>query len=243
MRRCGKRLSAAARELREEIRHGITTYDLDMLAGDKFKKFGIRPAFLNYGHPPFKGRICVSINNEIVHGLPSKKKIIENGDILSLDIGASMDGFYTDMAFTVGVGRISRKAKDIIKVTRRALEAGTECMRVGKRLFDISHAIQKVAEESGYSVVRDLVGHGIGRKLHEQPQVPNYGKKGTGPLLKAGMVFAIEPMLNMGSGGIMTSEDEWTVLTLDGSISCHFENTVAVTSAGPERLTGIELEV
>ncbi len=239
MRRCGRKLSGIAALLKESIVNGMTTYELDMIAADIFKDCGLKPAFLNYGIPPFKGRICVSINDEIVHGLPSKKKKIKNGDIVSVDLGGVLEGFHSDMAFTVGIGRINSKAKNLIDTTRRALEAGISRMHAGNRLSDVSSSIQEVAEESGYSVVRDLVGHGIGKKLHEHPQVPNYGRKGSGPLLKPGMVFALEPMLNEGSHDIKTDNDSWTVRTLDGTLSCHFENTVAVTESGPEKITDL----
>ncbi len=233
-------LSGIAARLKDSIMHDMTTYELDLFAADLFRDCGLEPAFLNYGIPPFKGRICISINDEIVHGLPSKKKKIKNGDIVSVDLGGVLEGFYTDMAFTVGIGRINSKAKDLIDTTRCSLEAGASQLKPGNRLSDISYSIQKVAEKAGYSVVRDLVGHGIGKKLHEHPQVPNYGKKGSGPVLQPGMVFALEPMLNEGGCEIKTDKDAWTVRTCDGTMSCHFENTVAVTKSGPKKITDLQ---
>ncbi|MGM0568007.1 MAG: type I methionyl aminopeptidase [Elusimicrobiota bacterium] len=239
MRRCGSLLSRIACRLMDEIADGISTYDLDRISEEEFKKKRLKPAFLNYGNPPFKGRICASINEEIVHGLPSKKKRVKNGDIISIDLGGVLEGFYTDMAFTRGVGRIKKSTKKLIDTTREALRQGTENMKEGNRLYDISYSIQQVAEDAGYSVVRDLVGHGVGKDLHEYPRVPNFGKKGKGPLLKTGMVFALEPMLNEGGSQIVCMDDEWTVATADGRLSCHFENTVALTSGGPESITNI----
>ncbi|MBN2407959.1 MAG: type I methionyl aminopeptidase [Elusimicrobia bacterium] len=239
MHDCGQKLSEIARELKEMIRPGINTAEIDIKARKLFKKNKLRPAFLNYGSPPFPATICTSINEEVVHGIPSPGRVLEEGDIISVDIGGVWKGFFTDMAFTAGVGSISEEKKRLLSVTRKALESGTEKMCEEFKLFDVSWTIQQVAENAGYSVVRELVGHGIGRKLHESPQVPNYGRKGTGIKLEKGLVLAIEPMLNMGTHRIKVKDDKWTIETEDGKCSCHFENTVAVTSGGPRILTGI----
>lgn len=235
----GQLLSEIARELKNMVRPGITTMDMDKKARRLFKKKHVGPAFLNYGNPSFPAAVCTSINQEIVHGIPSKERVLIEGDIISVDIGGIWQGFYTDMAFTVGVGKIGKKKKDLISVTRKALEAGTSKMYTNNKLYDISWVVEQVAKKAGYSVVRDLVGHGIGRKLHEPPQVPNYGKKNTGINLQEGLVIALEPMFNMGTYKIKTKEDAWTVETADGQISCHFENTVAITKKGPKDLTDL----
>ncbi len=235
----GQLLSEIARELKNMVSSGITTMHLDKKARKLFKKKKLLPAFLNYGNPPFPATICTSVNEEIVHGIPSMDKVLKEGDIISIDIGGIWQGFYTDMAFTVGVGKIGKKEKDLIEVTKKALEMGISKMYTNNKLYDISHAIQQVAESAGYSVVKDLVGHGIGRKLHEPPQVPNYGRKNTGLILKSGMVLALEPMINVGKYNIRTKEDNWTVVTEDGQLSCHFENTVAITEKGHRNLTDL----
>lgn len=235
----GQLLSEIARELKNMVSPGITTMHLDKKARKLFKKKKLLPAFLNYGNPPFPAVICTSVNEEIVHGVPSMDKVLKEGDIISIDIGGIWQGFYTDMAFTVGVGKIGKKEKDLIEVTKKALEMGISKMYTNNKLYDISHAIQQVAESAGYSVVKDLVGHGLGRKLHEPPQVPNYGRKNTGLILKSGMVLALEPMINVGKYNIRTKEDNWTVVTEDGQLSCHFEKTVAITEKGHRNLTDL----
>lgn len=240
MHTCGQLLSEIAWELNNMVHPGITTMDMDKKARKLFKKKNVVPAFLNYGNPPFPAAICSSINQEIVHGIPSKDRVLKDGDIISIDIGGIWQGFYTDMAFTVGIGRIGKKEKDLIRVTQKALETGTSKMYTNNKLYDISWAIQQVAQKAGYSVVRDLVGHGIGRKLHESPQVPNYGKKNTGIDLQVGVVIALEPMFNAGTYKIKTKEDTWTIETADGQLSCHFENTVAITKKGPKKLTELQ---
>ncbi|MFH1414929.1 MAG: type I methionyl aminopeptidase [Elusimicrobiota bacterium] len=233
----GHLLSEIAGELKEMAAVGITTMDIEKKARELFGKKKVEPAFLNYGDPPFPATICTSINDEIVHGIPSYDRELSDGDILSVDLGGIWNGFYTDMAFTVGVGNLGNEQTRIMDITREALETGTSKMYTNNKLYDISWSIQRVAEDAGFSVVRCLVGHGVGRSLHEPPQVPNYGKKGTGMTLKKGMVFALEPMLNAGTYMVKTKDDNWTVVTADGRLSCHFENTVAVTDGEPRKLT------
>ncbi|MDH5174278.1 MAG: type I methionyl aminopeptidase, partial [Elusimicrobiota bacterium] len=213
---------------------GITTGELDRVASTLIKIHKARPAFL--GFRGFPASICTSVNDQIVHGIPGNYRLRE-GDIISLDFGVIHQGYYSDMAITLPVGDISENAQKLIAVTESALANGISQMVPGNRLYDISSAIQECAESNGFSVVRDLVGHGIGQKMHEEPQIPNFGKRSTGPYLKAGMVFALEPMVNMGGYDIRTLDDNWTVVTADGSLSCHFEHTVAITDNGPEILT------
>ncbi|NMA51895.1 MAG: type I methionyl aminopeptidase, partial [Peptococcaceae bacterium] len=208
--------------------------ELDRLAEDFILKAGGTPAFKGlYGFPC---SICASINEEVVHGIPSLRKL-ENGDIISIDVGAEINGYFGDSAVTLPVGDVSREALDLIKVTEECLYRGIEQARDGNRLYDISHAVQTWAEDHGYGVVRDYVGHGIGTKMHEDPQVPNFGRPGRGPRLKAGMTLAIEPMINMGTHEVRTLSNNWTVVTQDGKLSAHFEHTVAITDNEPEILT------
>jgi len=235
----GKKLAEIAEELKRSVRAGISTMDLETYARKLFSRAGLVPAFLNYGTPPFPATVCTSINEEIVHGIPSATRVLRERDLISIDLGGVWKGFYVDMAFTCGVGSISTEAERLISVTEKALEKGISKMYTNNKLYDISWAIEQVAVGAGYSVVRELVGHGIGRKLHEPPQVPNYGKKGTGVTLKPGMVFALEPMFNVGTWNIDIKDDDWTVATADGKLSCHFEHTVAVTAEGPQVLTRI----
>ena len=234
MRRSGQITARLSQKLTEKVKPGVTTKELDRVASTLIKTHKARPAFL--GFRGFPASICTSVNNQIVHGIPGSYRLRE-GDIISLDFGVVHQGYYSDMAITLPVGNISKDAQKLIEVTRSALVSGISQMVLGNRLYDISSAIQECAESNGFSVVRDLVGHGIGQKMHEEPQIPNFGKKSTGPYLKAGMVFALEPMVNMGGYEIKTLDDHWTVVTADGSLSCHFEHTVAITDNGPEILT------
>jgi len=234
MRRSGQIAAQISRKLTEKVKPGVTTKELDRVASMLIKMHKARPAFL--GFRGFPASICTSVNDQIVHGIPGSYRLRE-GDIISLDFGVIHQGYYSDMAITLPVGNISKDAQRLIEVTRSALVSGISQMVPGNRLYDISSAIQECAESNGFSVVRDLVGHGIGQKMHEEPQIPNFGKKSTGPYLKAGMVFALEPMVNMGGYEIRTLDDHWTVVTADGSLSCHFEHTVAITDNGPEILT------
>jgi methionyl aminopeptidase len=234
MKRAGSLVAKTIAVLKDAVRPGITTAQLDRLAEDLIRGRGGIPAFK--GYYGFPGSICTSINEEVVHGIPGIRSL-ENGDILSVDIGTIVEGFYGDAAVTLPVGEISEKAQELISVTEGSLMAGIEKAVSGNRLSDISNAVQIYVEDHGFSVVRDYVGHGIGRSMHEDPQIPNYGLPGRGPLLESGMVLAIEPMVNVGGYRVKTLEDNWTVVTADGSLSAHFEHTVAVTDNGPVILT------
>ena len=220
--------------LKEHVKPGITTLQLDQLAQSETEKRGAKAAFKGYSG--FKHAICSSVNDEVIHGIPSKR-ILTDGDILSIDFGILFDGFYGDSALTVPVGTISASAQRLLTTTNESLLVAIEFARPGNRLSDISHAVQKYVEARGYSVVREFVGHGIGRNLHESPQIPNYGAPGKGVRLKTGMVLAIEPMINEKGAGVKTLEDGWTTVTCDGGLSAHFEHTVAVTDNGPLILT------
>jgi methionyl aminopeptidase len=218
-------------ELKKTLEPGMTTADLDRLAERSIRQAGAEPAFK--GYRGFPATLCVSINDEVVHGIPSPKRVIKEGDLVSLDLGSVVEGFYGDGAVTVPVGEIPESLQKLIEVTETALHKGIEVMRVGNRVSDIGHAVQSYVEDQGFSVVRDFVGHGIGTALHEDPQVPNYGDPGKGPRLLPGMALAIEPMVNVGAHFVKTLSDNWTVVTMDGSLSAHFELSVAVTEAGP----------
>ena len=221
--------------LREQVKPGVTTADLDRLAEEFITREGAIPAFKGYrGYP---ATLCTSVNEEVVHGIPSSRRRLEEGDIIGIDVGAIVEGFYGDAAVTLPVGRVSEEAARLLRVTEAALDAGLAQVRAGNRLSDISHAVQTVAEDAGYSVVTDFVGHGIGRNLHEDPQVPNFGKPGEGPRLKEGLVLAIEPMVNIGGHEVEVLSDRWTVVTRDKSLSAHFEHTIAITPDGPKVLT------
>jgi len=233
MRRVNRITARVRDELAAMVRPGITTLDLGNAAAELIRKRGGSSAF--YGYHGFPGQICVSINDEVVHGIPGPR-VIREGDIVSIDTGISAGGFIGDTAITVAAGEISVENKRLLEVTKAALDAGVAKAIVGNRLGDISHAIQTLVEEAGFSIVREFVGHGIGRDLHEDPQIPNFGKPGRGPVLKAGMTLAIEPMVNMGGAKVEILEDKWTVVTKDGSTSAHFEHTVAVGFT-PEILT------
>lgn len=220
--------------LAEEIEPGITTQEIDRLAEEYIRSQGAEPAFK--GYQGFPSTVCVAINEQVVHGIPGSRQL-ESGDIIGLDIGAVVDGYYGDAAQTLAVGDISDQAQDLLETTEGALYKGIEQMVVGNRLSDISHAIQQHVEEAGYSVVRKFVGHGVGQEMHEDPQVPNFGSPGRGPRLKEGMVLAIEPMVNVGTYQVKTLDDGWTVVTQDGELSAHFEHSIAITDSGPEILT------
>lgn len=236
MARGGKILAATIAMLERETKPGMTTHDLDKLANEFIRSHkGAVPSFKGlYGFP---GNICASINQEVVHGIPSKKRTLKDGDIVSIDIGIKLDGFHTDSATTVAVGNISPESQRLLSVTRQALVAGIEAARPGNHVGDIGHAVEQVVTQAGYTVVRDMVGHGIGQSFHEDPQVPNYGKPKRGPKLQPGLTIAIEPMVNIGGAAIKTLADKWTVVTTDGSRSAHFEHTVAITAGAPLVLT------
>jgi methionyl aminopeptidase len=217
------------------VKPGISTKELDEFAEDYTRQHKAKPAFKGYrGYP---GSVCTSINEEVVHGIPSPSRKVKEGDILSMDFGVVMEGYYGDAALTVPVGKIAPEREKLLRVTRESLERAIEKVRAGNRLGDISAAVQQWVEKNGYSVVREFVGHGIGTKMHEDPQLPNYGPPGQGPRLQEGMVLAIEPMVNTGSPAVKVLDDEWTAVTADGSDSAHFEHTVAVTANGPWILT------
>jgi len=233
--RASRVVALAIAFLREQVKPGVTTADLDRLAEEFITREGAIPAFKGYrGYP---ATLCTSVNEEVVHGIPSSRRRLEEGDIIGIDVGAIVEGFYGDAAVTLPVGRVSEEAARLLRVTEAALDAGLAQVRAGNRLSDISHAVQTVAEDAGYSVVTDFVGHGIGRNLHEDPQVPNFGKPGEGPRLKEGLVLAIEPMVNIGGHEVEVLSDRWTVVTRDKSLSAHFEHTIAITPDGPKVLT------
>ncbi len=222
--------------LKSEINPGVTTLHLNVIAEREAKKRGARPAFKGYNGYPFS--LCCSINEEVVHGMPSSRELI-SGDILSIDFGVVYGGFFGDAALTVPVGNVSENAKNLIRVTSESLDAAIIAAKLGNKLSDISHAVQSYVELRGYSVVREFVGHGIGRNLHESPQLPNFGLPGRGITLKPGIVLAIEPMINEKGSAVKVLDDGWTAVTSDGSLSAHFEHTVAITEHGPEVLTKI----
>jgi methionyl aminopeptidase len=238
MRRAGKVVAEMHEKTREAIKPGITTADLDKIARDVLERRGARSNFLGYGSPrnPFPGVICASPNDMIVHGIPGDYRLKE-GDIISVDCGAIIEGWHADAAYTAGVGQISKGAQRLMDVTERSLYAGIDKMVDGNRIGDIGAAVQAVAEEADFAIVREYVGHAIGLAMHEEPQVPNYGLPGTGPKLRNGMIFAVEPMLNAGSPGTKVLPDGWGVVTADGKLSAHFEHSIAITEQGPEILT------
>ena len=243
MRQSAKVLVEAKKRVAESITPGITTQKLDSIAEDVIRNLGAVPSFKGYtggmSSTGFPGTVCASINDEIVHGIPSNRKVNE-GDILSIDIGAIVGGFHSDSAFTVGVGQISNDAQNLIDATHNSLKIGVSKALGGNRVGDISSAVQEYGESMGYGVVRQYVGHGIGRNLHEEPQVPNYGDPGKGPKLLPGMCIAIEPMLNIGTWKTKQLADGWTVSTEDGQLSAHFEDTIIITENKPENLTFVE---
>ena len=225
--------------LRAQVRPGVTTAELDAVAEDLTRRRNARPAFKGYevAGRVFPATVCISINDEVVHGIPSKDRVLREGDIVGLDFGVSIDGYFGDAAMTVPVGQVSPEAERLMERTEAALKAGIEAVRAGAHVADISGAIQDVAEVAGYSLVREFVGHGIGQRLHEEPQVPNYRTGSRGIRLKEGLVLAIEPMVNAGAAEVYVKADGWTAATRDGSLSAHFEHSVAVTSEGPYILT------
>lgn len=236
MREAGRLLAEVLAVLRDSVKPGMTTAELDAIAAREIKARKAQPSFL--GYRGFPAHICVSINDEIVHGIPGPK-VIKDGDIVSIDAGLIYKGFQSDSAITAPVGQVSEEALRLIETTRDALAVGIQAARPGSRIGDISSAIQQYVESRGYSVVREYVGHGIGRNMHEEPQIPNYGVPGKGLLLKKGMAIAIEPMVNIGGWQTKVAADKWTVSTLDGSLSAHFEDTLAITENGPEVLSAL----
>ncbi|MFC1949683.1 type I methionyl aminopeptidase [Chloroflexota bacterium] len=236
MRQAGRIVARVLEMLRKEVKPGITTGELDTIAAGEVERLGAKPSFK--GYRGFPATLCVSINDEIVHGIPGKR-VLKEGEIVSLDFGAIYRGFQGDAALTLGVGEVSPQAKKLMQATEGALQAGISAGHAGGRMGDISAAIQEYAESREYSVVREYTGHGIGREMHEEPQIPNFGIPGQGPVLKKGMTFALEPMVNIGDWRTRVGDDNWTVLTSDGSLSAHFEHTVAVTDSRLEILTAL----
>lgn len=236
MRKAGRIVAETLEVMREKVRPGITTSELDKIAEDYIRRQNAIPAFKGYNG--FPATLCTSVNDEVVHGIPGLRAL-KSGDIISIDCGAQIDGFFGDAAVTLPVGEIDPELDELLKVTEESLKLGIAQAIIGNRLFDISHAVQVFVEGNGMSVVRDYVGHGIGRKMHEEPQVPNFGRPGRGPRLEVGMALAIEPMVNLGVYQVETLENGWTVVTKDRQASAHFEHTVAITENGPEILTRI----
>ena len=241
MRAAGRLVGEVLTELTARVAPGVTTAALDEIAEELIRRAGAIPAFKGYhGYP---ATICASINEEVIHGIPSGRRILNEGDVISIDVGASLDGYYGDSAVTLPVGAVSEQAATLLRVTEESLYKAIERVRVGGRISDLGHAVQHHVEAYGFSVVREFVGHGIGQRMHEEPQVPNYGEPGRGPRLSEGMVLAIEPMVNAGKPAVKVLADGWTAVTRDSSLSAHFEHTVAVTADGPWILTAREVPV
>jgi methionyl aminopeptidase len=237
MRRAGAVVARVLEEIAELVKPGATTADLDLFAQTRTKELGAKPAFK--GYHGFPATLCVSVNEEVVHGIPSKKRVLKEGDIVGIDFGVVLDGWFGDSARTFAVGKIAPEASKLLEITEKSLHLGIEQARPGQHLFDIGYAVQNFVESHGYSVVREFVGHGIGKSLHEDPQVPNFGIRGKGMLLKPGMVLAIEPMINAGKPEVRVLSDGWTAVTADKALSAHFEHTVAILENGPEILTRV----
>ena len=235
MKEAGRIVALAHQEVSKHVKVGVSTFELDQIVEKVIRDNDAIPSFLGYGG--FPGSACTSVNEQVVHGIPNKKVKLKEGDIISIDIGAIYKGYHGDSAWTYAVGTVSPEIMRLMKVTEESLFEGLKYAKAGNRLTDISHAIQVYAESFGYSVVREFVGHGLGKQLHEDPQIPNFGIPGKGIILKAGMTLAIEPMVNMGDYEVSVLEDDWTIVTLDGSLSAHYENTVLVTDDGYELLT------
>ena len=235
MKEAGRILALTHEELKKAIKPGITTYEIDKLGEEVIRSYGCIPSFLNYNGYP--ASICVSLNQEVVHGIPDKHRLIQDGDIVSLDAGVIYKGYHSDAARTYGVGEISKEAKNLMQITKECFFEGIKFAKEGNHLYDISAAIGDYAEKFGYGVVRELVGHGIGTEMHEDPQIPNFRQKRRGMKLQAGMTLAIEPMINMGRPDVAWTDDDWTVVTDDGSLSAHYENTILITKGEPEILS------
>ena len=241
MRAAGRLVGEVLRELTALVAPGVTTAELDEVAEERIRQAGAAPAFKGYhGYP---ATICASINEEVIHGIPNGTRVLNEGDVISIDVGASLDGYFGDSAVTLAVGKVSESAATLLRVTEESLFKAIERVRPGGRISDIGHAVQAHVEAYGFSVVREFVGHGIGQRMHEEPQVPNYGEPGRGPRLAEGMVLAIEPMVNAGKPAVKVLGDGWTAVTRDRSLSAHFEHTVAVTANGPWILTAREVPV
>lgn len=243
IREASRRLAIVLNKVKDMINPGVSTWDLDKYAEKLIRDMGDRPAFLNYkpegASYAFPAALCVSVNEEVVHGIPKKNRILKEGDIVSIDLGLEHNGYFSDMAMTVGVGEISSASKKLIDVTKKALEIGIEAAREGNHTGDIGHAIESFVKKHKYGIVEVLAGHGVGKKIHEDPYIPNFGKPGKGEKLRKGMVIAIEPMLNNGSKHVVVEDDDWTFTTLDKKKSAHFEHTILITDGNPEILTKI----
>lgn len=237
MKKSGDILKEVFRECKSFIKPGVSTHDVDKLAYDIIRSHDAIPSFLNYGDPPFPGSVCASVNEEVVHGIPNKRRILKDGDIISVDVGAILHGYHSDACRTFLVGDVAPEVRDLVKRTEESFFKGLECAKIGNRIGDIGAAVQEYCEGFGYGVVRELTGHGIGTSLHQAPDVPNYGKAGSGPRLKQGMAICIEPMITLGSRYIELMSDEWTVVTRDGKPAAHYENTVLITENGPVMTT------
>ena len=241
MREAGRLVGEVLTELAAQVAPGVSTGDLDALAERRIRAAGATPAFKGYhGYP---AAICASINDEVIHGIPSGRRLLQEGDIISIDVGVSLDGYFGDSALTLPVGQVAEQVATLLRVTEESLFKAIERVRANGRVSDIGHVVQRHVEAYGFSVVREFVGHGIGQKMHEEPQVPNYGEPGRGPRLAEGMVLAIEPMVNAGKAAVKVLADGWTAVTRDGSLSAHFEHTVAVTADGPWILTARDVPV
>ena len=238
MREAGRIVSEALLLMEKNIRPGISTWELDRIAEEFITKQGAVPSFKGYGG--FPGSICTSVNDQVVHGIPSDKVILEDGDIISVDCGAYINGFHGDSAYTFCVGDVKPEIRELLRTTKESLYKGIEQAQEGRRLGDLGYAIQNYCESKGYSVVREMIGHGVGRNLHESPEVPNYGRKGNGPMLKSGMTIAIEPMINLGSRHLVFEKDGWTTRTLDRKPSAHFEHSVAIRKGKADILSSFE---
>ncbi len=241
IRESGRIVAEVLQTLREFVRPGITTWALNKKAEEVIRKRKARAAFKGYrpsfGSGAYPAALCISVNEEVIHGIPSPRRVIKEGDIVSMDVGVCYRGYYGDGATTVAVGEVEGRVRELLKVTEEALYRGIEAARVGNRVGDISFAVQSHVESHGFSVIKEFVGHGVGKEIHEEPPVPNFGESGQGPLLKEGMTIAIEPMVAMGSGEVKIKEDGWTAVTVDGSWTAHFEHTIAVLDEGPRVLT------
>lgn len=241
MRTAGRITALARKAAADAVRPGVTTGEIDRIVRRTIEGFGAKPSFLGYGG--FPGAACISVNDEVIHGIPSNKRVLKEGDIVKVDVGAFYQGFHGDCACTIPCGEVSEEARRLIEVTRQSFYEGIKFAHPGKRVSDISHAVQAYCEERGFSIVRDYVGHGVGVELHESPEVPNFGRPGHGIRLQKGMTLAIEPMVNAGAYGVKVLSDGWTVKTRDGKLSAHYENSVAITDGEPEILTCIDGEV
>jgi methionyl aminopeptidase len=236
MREAGRIVATTMQKLLAELRPGLVVKELDTIVRKEFAKAGVVPTFLGYAQPPYPATVCVSVNDEIVHGIPGKR-VLQEGDVVSIDLGCTYKGFVADHAVTAIVGEAGAEARKLVDITKGALDEGIRHLKPGARLGEVSNAIQSYVESAGFGVVREYVGHGVGRKMHEEPQVPNFGPKESGPVLKKGMVLALEPMVTVGDWRTRQLDDKWTVVTADGSLAAHFEHTIAVTDDGPLVLT------